>query len=540
MKNTRIIDKNSKYIVSAAEMRRCDESTINHFKVPQDVLMERAALSLCNQVFEKADRDAGVIIFAGSGNNGGDGIAVARLLYQEGLDVLLILVNHGGGKISDACRKQLEIAEGYGVETVAFSDICGEKADYYELKLKTSDVIIDAMLGIGCSRELAGEYRKAVELINTFHDTDKRHPFVIAADIPTGINADNGQICGTCVHADSTVTFGFIKLGAMLYPGSEYVGELVLRPVGITKDGFLGDYPVVRYIDFSSVSFGENGALKENALLPKRNPSGNKGTFGKVLIVAGSKNVSGAMIMSAESALRSGAGMVRVFTDKENLHALQTLLPEAMSDVYETDRLSQEKKTYSEMLIKAINWCDAIVCGPGIGTGDFAHFLVETILENADKKLVLDADALNVIAADKKLRDLLAEYKNEKILTPHIAEFSRLAGRTTADCKREILTLPVALAKEFHGSIICKDARSIITDGKSVYMNLSGNDGMATAGSGDVLAGLVGALVCLPFADAFEAAVVGCFLHGVAGDIAAGEYGRAAMTARDIDPSKTM
>ncbi len=543
MKNTQIIDKNSKYIVSAAEMKRCDECTINHFKVPQNVLMERAALSLCALLLEKAGKNARVTVFAGSGNNGGDGIAAARLLHQEGCEVLLVLVNHQTGKLTDACKLQLEIAENYGVEIISFDQMKDSR------RVKNSDFIIDAMLGIGCSRELSGEYRKATEFINESSSADRdRRPIVIAADIPTGVNADTGEICGSAVRADYTVTFGFMKLGHKLFPGSEYAGEIILKPVGITKDGFLDDYPEIRYIDtldekaISKDSAGKgrtSGKIK--ALLPKRNPSGNKGSFGKVFIVAGSRKVSGAMLMAAETALRSGAGMVKIFTDKENLHSVQTLLPEAMIDVYDSDKLegsSKKSENYAievtDMLKKSIDWCDAIVCGPGIGTEGTGALLVKTVLEHADKKLVLDADALNIIAANDELREAFIKYSGDKVITPHLAEFSRLAGKPVAECKKNILTLPVVLAKEFHASIICKDARSIITDGKSVYINMSGNDGMATAGSGDVLSGLLGALVCLPYGSIYEAAVVSCYLHGTAGDIAADKLGKSVMTARDI------
>ncbi len=550
MKNTQIIDKNSKYIVSAAEMKRCDECTINHFKVPQEVLMERAALSLCALCLEKAGKNGRITVFAGSGNNGGDGIAAARLLHQEGCDVLLVLVNHRSGKLTDACKLQLEIAENYGVDFVYFDQMIDAR------RVKNCDIIVDAMLGIGCSRELSGEYRKAAEVINEASDSDRdRHPIVIAADIPTGINADTGEICGTAVRADFTVTFGFMKLGHKLFPGSEYAGKISIESVGITKDGFLEDYPEIRYIDVldeKKISKDGTGKIKASgkikALLPKRNPSGNKGSFGKVLIVAGSKKVSGAMIMAAETALRSGAGMVKIFTEKENLHSVQTLLPEAMIEVYDSDELGAEisgsakscdssegyVSEVSDSLKKSVDWCDVIVCGPGIGTDECASFLVRTVLEYAGKKLVLDADALNVIAADEELRSAFKEYEAEKIITPHLAEFARLAGKSVAECKRDILTLPKALAKEFHASIICKDARSIITDGSHIFINLSGNDGMATAGSGDVLSGLLGALVCLPFENSYEATVVSCYIHGRAGDLAAEKLGKNVMTARDI------
>jgi NAD(P)H-hydrate epimerase len=568
MRSTQIIDKNSKYVVSAAEMKRCDSCTIEHFGVPQMVLMERAALSLCDQIKAVASKNARVVIFAGSGNNGGDGIAAARLLHQDSIEVVLVIVNHKKGRLTDACRDQLEIATKYGVKVADFDDF-KEKYD-----LKGYDIAVDAMLGIGCSRPLEGEYLDATELINSAAKHEKgTRPVVVAADIPTGINADDGSICGSCVHADYTVTFGFIKLGLLMFPGNQYCGEIALRQVGITEDGFRGDLPKCRYIDADDTT---NAAA---VLLPDRNPAGNKGTFGKVLIVAGSKNVSGACTMAAESALKSGAGMVRVFTEMNNLHAVQTLIPEAMYDIYkdcsgedvsnqadirenqfaensreeenrnqsnemesqkEADALADGVKPWvvslEEKLRNAISWADTIVCGPGIGTGDTGKLIVRTVLEcdDPDMNLVLDADAINIIAADDDMKQQLRDFRGAKILTPHMAEFARLSGRSVVECKAGKLSLPAELAKDFHGSIICKDARSVVTDGDNIFINISGNDGMATAGSGDVLAGLLGAVMSIKEFSAFEAAVIGCYLHGAAGDVAAGLHGRTTMTARDI------
>ncbi len=523
MKNIQTIDKSSKYIVSAAEMKRCDETTITHFKIPQDVLMERAALSLCDEVRSKVSDAGRILIFAGSGNNGGDGIAAARILANEGYEVELILVNHNENHLSEACKKQLAIAEKYSVSITKLADIKeGFRAELY-------DVIIDAMLGIGCSRKLSGEYEKAVKIINEASNEDlKRRPFVIAADIPTGINADTGEICGICVRADTTVTFGFVKLGHMLYPGRSFCGNVLLREVGITEHGFLGDYPRFKYIE----KVEPEKIVRK--LLPKRDPAGNKGTFGKVLVIAGSRDCSGAMIMAAESALRSGAGMVKVFTEITNLHALQTLLPEAMSDVYDDDSILQKDKEIEDKLSKDISWCDTIVIGPGMGMKKSAEILLEKTLKKGDKPIVIDADALNLIAENENLRELAINYKELKVMTPHLAEFGRLCKRSPAECKKMLLDLPGRLAKEFHASMICKDARCIITDGDNNYINLSGNDGMATAGSGDVLSGLLGAFLCLSFENPYQAVVTACYIHGVAGDIACKEHGRRGMTARDI------
>ncbi|WP_408071275.1 NAD(P)H-hydrate dehydratase [Butyrivibrio sp. JL13D10] len=536
MKNLPIVDKNSKYVVSAAEMKRCDKTTISHFGIPQDVLMERAALSICKYVKRALPPSGKVLILAGSGNNGGDGIAAARILVQEGITVTLMLVNHSlhekgaGSKRTSACNTQLKIALSYGVNVIDFNTAT------LNTEIKKSNVIVDAMLGIGCTRNLEGDYLSAVCEINyAREDFDEKAPYVIAADIPTGINADTGQVQGQAICADETVTFGFLKMGCAFYPGASHSGIIHIVNIGITEAGFLDEAPEFKYIDIDD----NNDFAKK--LLPPRNPAGNKGSFGKVLVVAGSKKISGACIMAAESCLRSGAGMVKIFTEKTNLAAIQTLLPEAMTDIYSDEafesKFEAELTEYSEMLSKSLEWCDAIVCGPGIGKGSAGKSLLETILKNGKKPLILDADALNIIAEDEKIRKLTCEYNGEVIMTPHLAEFSRLIGKNIHDCRICLIQEAIKLAKEFHASIICKDARSIITDGERNFINISGNDGMATAGSGDVLAGLLGALVVSGFSCELEAAVVGAFLHGVAGDMAAVKNGRQGMTARDISGS---
>ncbi len=525
MKNTQITKKYIRYAVSAAEMKRCDETTIEHFGVSQMVLMERAALSLCDFVKKKANPNNKIYIFAGKGNNGGDGIALARLLKQNYFDAELILVGHKNdadddSKRTGACNKELLSAVRYKVPVRNFEDI-----NYDDIK--DASIIVDAILGIGCTRDLAGEYKKACEIINTLR-SDK-NAYVFAADIPTGVNADTGAICSICVQADETVTFGFKKLGLILYPGCEYAGTVHVENVGITEDGFLEEYPSYKYI------YPKGFGIEE--IMPERKASGNKGTFGKVLVIAGSKSVSGALIMAMESCLKCGAGMVRAFTDKENLHAVQTMLPEAMYDLYDTDTFLEdlnEKEKVTAKLKMALDWADVIICGPGIGTSKVSAGLLTIVLKNAKKPLVLDADALNIISEDDTIKELVIEYKDAKVMTPHIGEFSRLAGTSISDCKKELLTLPCRLAKLFHASIICKDARTIITDGFNNYINVSGNDGMATAGSGDVLAGIVGAMVAAGYEDLTDTLAKAVFIHGLAGDEAALKNGKRSMSARDI------
>lgn len=508
-----------RYAVTSSEMKICDRNTTDHFGIDSAILMERASLKVCDRIDEwKNTRGAGktmnCLVFCGIGNNGGDGACAARLLMQRGYRVYVCVLGDYT-RCSDLLLKQLKILKKYKIITDTFSNIRDNK------NIIQWDIIVDAMFGIGLSRPVSGDYKEAVSFINQQKTARKDDMFVISVDMPSGVNADNGQICQAAVKADATVTFNQVKIGQLLYPGCEQVGKLYVEDAGITGESFLGKEPEAFFYDEDV-----------KRLLPKRKKDSNKGSNGKVLIIAGSKDISGACVLSATAALRSGAGMVRVFTSSANAETIKTLLPEAILDVYD------EEENFTAKLEKAFEWSTQAVIGPGIGTAASGKKLVRCVLKSYDKSLVMDADALNMIAQDKKLRTLASNYATEGkrlILTPHLAEFSRLFGRDVKECKENILEYPRLLAGELHCTVVCKDARTIIADGyeKKIYINVSGNDGMATAGSGDVLAGIMGAFVCEK-QSSFEAACLSCYLHGLCGDAAAKRLGRHFMAASDI------
>ncbi len=508
-----------KYAVSSQEMKIYDRNTSEVFGISSEVLMERASLKVVEKIDlwakeRQCERRYRALIFAGVGNNGGDGAVIARLLKQKGYLVTLVVVGDPT-KMSDLLLKQLKTCEKYGITTDTFSNVTG---NLYSLEW---DIIIDALFGIGLSRNITGSFLKAVEYINACKEEKKSDMLVISVDIPSGVNADNGKVMGTAVRADVTVTFNQVKLGEILYPGCEYCGNLYVEDAGITDDSFLGREPSAFYYD-----------EKITELLPKRRKDANKGTNGKVLIVAGSKNVSGACVLAASACIRSGAGMVKIMTAIENAEIVKSLLPEALIDVYE------DFEPVADKLIKDIEWADAVVIGPGIGIDMKGDELLGIVLNNCSKHLVMDADALNLVAMNIEYRRLLAHYSvggRKLVLTPHLAEFSRLFGKPVSDCKENILFYPKELAKELRCTVVCKDARTIVSDSneKKIYINVSGNDGMATAGSGDVLSGIIGALVCLENTS-FEAACLGTYIHGACGDNAAAKHGKYAMVASDI------
>lgn len=487
-----------KYALRAEEMKAYDQDTMERIGIPSVVLMERAALSVL-QTFDEMKLSPGkVLIVAGVGNNGGDGLALGRLLLERGWDTAIYMEGNPE-RMTGETRLQRKILENSGFSIQS------------KIEDREYDMVIDALFGIGLSREITGSCRELVEQVNHLRS---QGALVCSLDVPSGICADDGRALGCCVHADFTVTFAFAKIGHLLYPGREFTGKLFVRDIGVTEKSFVCGKP--------SAFYYERGDLP--SLLPKRQRAGNKGTFGKVLLAAGSVNMAGAAVLAARAAYRAGAGMVKVITAAENRIIVQQAVPEALFGTWEFPE-------------EDLEWADVIAVGPGLGKGDAAKRCLEQVIQNSRKPLLVDADGLNLLSEDVRLRAVLAEQAATGrilVLTPHVGELARLAGKTAAECKDELPGIGQGLAETFHGVVAAKDARTFICgEGHAVCVNLSGNCGMATAGSGDVLAGIIAALLAQGM-EAFEAAAVGSYIHGRAGDRVSGEKGTYACMAWDI------
>lgn len=487
-----------KYLVTAQEMREYDENTIDKMGISGMVLMERAALAAFSEIQDylgqRRDRDNSVLILAGMGNNGGDGLALARLLAEENYQVEVWSVGDRK-KASSQWILQEAILQNYpvGISSKA------EREEY--------TVIVDALFGVGLAREVTGMYAESIALLNRLEG------YKLALDIPSGICADTGQILGCAVRADATVTFGFCKRGLVLGQGAEYAGRVITAPIGITPQSFFGREPGMYYYDENILE-----------LLPKRARLGNKGTFGKVLLVAGSVNMAGAAILAAKACYRAGAGMVKVITPEENRQILQTALPEALLG------------TMSE-LRRSLEWADVVAVGPGLGKGHEAKNCLQEILREGKHPLVIDADGLNLIAEDAQMRDLLGAVTADNhsiILTPHVGELARLTDISIPQLKSNLPTYAGGLAKELGITLVAKDAITLVIGNSGpAWVNIRGNSGMATAGSGDVLTGIIAALLGAGMR-AFDAASVGVCLHAMAGDLAAATKGEYGCMAGDI------
>lgn len=476
-------------------MKRADAYTIDTIGVPSVVLMERAALAVMNVLQSGRFSLKRVLVVCGTGNNGGDGMAVARLLFLAGVDVTVSIIGDME-RGSEQAKAQYRILHHYRVP----------ETDNIENPEYTT--IVDALFGVGLSREVTGAYAECLDAIN-------RHSAkVLAVDVPSGIHSDTGGICRTAVRADETVTFAFEKAGILLYPGAEYAGKVTIADIGITKEGFAGCYPKMTAFEAADLE----------GIAP-RQPRSNKGTYGKVLIIAGSRGVAGAAFLSACAAYRTGCGLVKIYTEAGNRSILQTLLPEAMVVTYEKNHIDTEE------LKTNLAWADAVVFGPGVGTGAMEKKLLGMVLAHCKAPLVLDADGITMLACRP---ELWKEHPDTCVLTPHPGEMARLLGRDIREITEDISGCAREAAKKLGAVCVLKDARTVTADRDGqMVVNLTGNHGMATGGSGDVLTGIVAALLAQG-TDAVKAAAAGVWLHGSAGDRAAKALGAGPMLARDI------
>ena len=480
-------------LLSGKEMKECDRVTIQEFGVSSMVLMERAALACVEELYKSnADVSGKILVVCGSGNNGGDGFAIARLLHLDGRDVTV----HFAGKETSCTPETLQqkrICEAYGV------NFCSKP------QIHEYTVIIDALFGIGLSREVTGTYAELIEKIN------RSNAFVLAADISSGVHSDTGAILGTAVRADLTVTFAFEKPGHYLGDGREYSGKTVLRQIGITKESLKG----------TAAHFHCYGR-EDIQRLPKRPGNAHKGSCGKVLLIAGSREMCGAAVLSAKAAYCMGAGLVRVFTDACNKPVIQQSIPEALVNCCDDG--------CKENLGEFLDWADAVVIGPGLSMKKKKLEILSQVLKFCSKPLILDADALNLTAA----HDLdLTAYRGEILVTPHLGEMARLCQKTIQEIRTDLPAAACEFAKKSRAVCVLKDAGTVVSDGSTLYVNTSGNSGMATGGSGDVLAGMLGALAAqqMPL---YDAARLGVYLHGWAGDAAAKQKAMRSMLASDI------
>ncbi len=501
-------------VLTSSEMKEIDRKTIEDIGIPGAVLMENAGIeivrAICARVPELHKQK--IVVVAGKGNNGGDGLVVARHLLNRGLlpDVLLLSAKE---EVRGDAALNLRVAEGIGVKIHEVRS----QADWRRARtlLSRASLIIDAIFGTGLVKAAEGLYAAAIG------DVNASRAFKVAVDIPSGLSSDTFRLIGPCVKADLTITLGAPKVAHVFPPAEECVGELVVADISIPRrlleDGRL------------NLELVEKETLRP--YFKKRKRDSHKGSYGHLLIIAGSLGKTGAATMSGKAALKMGAGLVTVATPLSCLPIVARSMSELM-----TEPLAEtlERTIAAEALPRAaqlLEGKDALMIGPGLSTHPSTREFLHKLLPRVKIPVVIDADGLNNLAG--KL-DLLRSIRGPKILTPHPGEFARLLDVTTKDVTDRKLELTPDFAKEHGVYLVLKGYRTLIAtpDGR-VSINPTGNPGMATAGSGDVLSGMIASEI-IQEDDRFGAMLAAVYVHGLAGDIAAARLGEKFITAGDI------
>lgn len=498
-------------IAYAYQMQAIDRSAMQDYKIPGIVLMENAGIKTVEAIKKilsgKLNRK--ITILAGKGNNGGDGMVIARHLINLGAEVNICLLADKTDISGDAAVN-LHILENMQVDIKVFSG----HFDNFAEELKGSDLIVDAIYGTGFRGVIKEPIGVIVNYIN-----ESRIP-VISVDIPSGVEADSGIVNGPAIKADYTVTFALPKMGLLLEPGREYVGKLIVADISIPS-ALLNTKDIKNNLITPEII---------NRLLLPRQAESHKGDYGHALFIGGSVGMMGAIAMSAAAALRSGAGLVTAALPKSLVYAFQSAQMEIMVKALEENegRISSNSLP---MIAEMLNKSSACGIGPGMSVYPESFEIVEFVLQNAKQPVLIDADGINAVANDK---NLFKKYNTPIVITPHPGEISRLTGKSIAEIQSRRVDIARNYAEEWGITIVLKGNRTVVaTPEGEVYLNVNGNPGMATAGSGDVLSGIITAFLAQGLKTT-DAAIAGVYIHGRSGDIMARQKGQRSLVAGDL------
>jgi len=499
--------------VTSQQMREIDRKAIEENKLSGLALMENAGLRIFQSLKNIYTdlRLKKIIIFSGSGNNGGDGFVVTRHLYDYGVKVKVFLLAPSN-KIKGEAGENLNIIDKMGVELIEVETV---KLEEVQEAIQNSDLIIDAILGTGLQGRVTGLKAKIINLINVAGKE------VVAIDVPSGLDVDTGKIVGPCIKAIHTITLALPKIGLLLFPGASYAGKVTVEDIGIPS-----------YL-LTNKKLKTNIVTKEivKSLLPFRAIHSHKGSFGKVLILAGSVGMTGAAYLASEAAMRSGTGIVILGIPRSLNPIMEVKLTEVMTlPLAETEKQSLGEDA-EETISKLMKDFSILGIGPGISRELETQRLVRKIIEKSNIPLVIDADAIYALSKDASI---LKKVKVPLVITPHPGEMAKLINKDIDYILNNQLDIARKIAQEFGIIIVSKGARTIVANKEGeAYINIGDNSGMATGGAGDVLTGIVCSLVAQG-ADSFSAAIAGVYIHSLAGDLARDIKGERGMIAGDI------
>ena len=511
-------------VVTAEEMRQIDKQTIEEIGVPGIVLMEAAATAVFTSIQRNFPECRHVGVIVGKGNNGGDGLALARQLAHAGYTVQIVLVSSPERFTGDALTN-LQVVRRLGLSVV---EILSES----ELKtlcaeIVSCDLIVDAIFGTGLRGGIEGYVRDVIDWLNSANRP------IVAIDLPSGLNADTGVVEGGCIRADCTVTLGLPKRGTLLYPGAQRVGVLEIADIGFPRS----------VVESQNIWLNWTQPCQVAKWILPRPAYSHKGTYGRVFVLAGSTGMTGAAVLASQAALRAGAGLVTLGIPKSLNSIVEAKLSEVMTAPLPETTEGSLALTAKPQILEFIERTSSVLAvGPGLSQHPETADLIQGVLHETDSPSVIDADGLNALADGKvhcspsqsTIANLLSSLPSQSILTPHPGEMARLLGLSVPDIEKNRIGIAREFAREHGVTLVLKGVPTVIAlHTGEVWLNSTGNPGMATGGMGDVLTGLIAGLLAQGVLFS-EAGVLGAYLHGLAGDISAEMTGMHGMVAGDV------
>lgn len=496
------------FVVTPEQMNAVDKAASYNYFIPSPILMENAAHAVLKEIKKSFPFPVPIVILAGGGNNGGDGLALARQLTIHNYPVKVYLLVKEDELTADATGNYNSVLA-LNIPCQSLSTFTPEIV----AELQNASLIVDAIFGSGCNREVKGIFKEAIDTVNRITTP------VYSIDIPSGINGSTGMKMGVAVDADKTIVLDAYKTGNLLADAPSHCGINILAGIDIPSCAYPKD---ISCFVLNKASWGD---------YPVANPAAHKGTKGNVLIIAGSPQMGGALLLSVHAAYRSGVGIVHAYTTENNRNPLLVSVPECIVHTYRT----ASNETMKLDAKKELDGKQAVLIGPGLSTANYSVELLEVCL-TSKLPLIIDADGLNLLAEHPKLMHLCIQRQEIKILTPHIKEMERLTGLSVRQIASDSVTVAREYAKKWNAILVLKNHRTIVAfpDGKC-YINILGNEGMATGGSGDVLSGYLAGLIASAQPTEYSKSVLyGVFHHSLAGDKAKADKGAYAMMARDI------
>lgn len=501
-------------LVTVEQMRSIDAVASQDFGISGLILMENAGRAVADSIVNYLGDDvvsSRILVFAGKGNNGGEGFVVARHLVNRGADVKVFLVSpreeiHGDALVN------LEILENLGISIT----ILGSRdVQRIKVSLLYADLVVDAVFGTGFKRKAEGITAWVIEAINSCGKP------VIAVDLPSGLEADTGRVQGPCIRASLTCTLGLPKLGFFLYPGVDFCGEIQVMDISLPRTLTNRESLFYNLIDAEFCSL----------MFPPRERESHKGTFGQVFVAGGSTGMTGAIALTAEAALKSGAGLVKACIPASLNGVMENKLTEAITVPLPENENQVLGPDAASVLVREAGEDGVIAIGPGLSTDTGTEKFIAEVFAKTESALVVDADGLNAAA---KNPDIFLELKVPAVITPHPGEMARLLGISSQEVQQDRIGVAGEFASRYSVVVVLKGANSIVAaPGGKIYVNTTGNPGMATAGSGDVLTGIIASFMAQGLSPV-KAAVAGVYIHGAAGDALTESVGERGMVAGDI------